>query len=521
MTPGSVGVSRWVGIFILLFSYHLRAEVIGYGLTNIAIGQAVLYPQYYDYSVGKLGSNGTDGVSITLGEPEGGIFFQPYVSGLSDGHFMSANTYGRLHQTNDMLLARIWGGRASDSVYPLNLDFSPLAPESITYQIFSGGRLQREFSRGQPMVVVQLGNYYQPVVNPLERRRDGTLGTSINLHAYGAFVFPELLTSAYGDELFIRVNNPANPPGPASRVEVFGGGGMDSFWFHNVSLGAFYRPHRSSGGATLHAAPGSLRLANFVNTNEAAGVIIDLERVASLKLDFEPVQLSTSNSLLEVSALGRAATWTAEFLGSLKFTRRTNRTVIDYSTDWYQAQVTVLSNGLVIHEELVAEPALSLAMDGNVPIAAISAHAKTVENLPGYHVKFSQAAPIIISSNGPAYSGDEIRLGLPGSLRIEHLYIFSLGARDVDSITITNETVTPIPGPPALSIIRSDDLVLLRWPDPNLKYALQESYFYSPSEFYFTHASRSEEFSDPYVTATVPLIKTNKVHFFRLLYNPD
>src|SRR5688572_63897 len=137
MTPGFVGLCGRVSIVILCFStFYLRAELIGYGLTNRAIGNATLNPQGYWYDVRNLGSNGNDGVSVTLGEPDGGVYFEPYVPGLADGHFMSANTYGRLNGTNDALLARIWGGRANQTVYPLNLDFSRLAPESVTYRIY-------------------------------------------------------------------------------------------------------------------------------------------------------------------------------------------------------------------------------------------------------------------------------------------------------------------------------------------------------------------------------------------------
>lgn len=523
MTPGSVGVCRGVSLLALLFvSFTVRAEVIGHGLTNTALGNAVLYPQGYGYSVDNLGSNGLDGVSVLLGEPEGGVFLEPYVPGLSDGHFMYANAYGRLNQTNDTLLASIWGGRASDVVYPLNLDFSALAPESLTYQIFSGTNLQREFSRGQPMVVVQLYNYYHPVVNPLQRRPDGTLGASIALNGYAAFVFPEFLTSAYGDQLFIRVNNPGRQPGLVSRVDVFGGGGMSGFWFESIKLGAFHRPHRSLAGATLHAAPGSLRLGNLGNSNESPGVVIDLERVGSLKLEFEPFQISASNSVVSVTAVGQANTYTSESLGTLNFSRPEAQVMIDYThIAGLDLQVWVLTNGAVVHTESTDTGLANAIVDGGTLVNAITAQAKTVENLPGYHVKFSQPTPITVASNGLSYWGDEVRFVAAGPRRIAHLDTLWLGVSHLDSITITNEIVTPPPGPPALSIARSGDELMLRWPDPNRLYSLLETYFYSPSYYYFTFANVTEEFTDPYVTAVVPLVKTNQVHFFRLLYHPD
>src|SRR5688572_30133655 len=221
--------------------------VIGHGLTNFAIGDAQVNPNYDygTYQVTGLGSNGLDGVSIRVGEPDAGVFLTPYTSYVQDGDFMIAKSYGHLNGTNDALMVAIQGGRASDTTYPLRFDFSPLAPESVTYQIFANGTLQREFTRGNPIVTIQWGQFVLPTLNPLVRRSDGSLGMSLVMSQPITFVFPEILRSAYGDELFIRLNNPAHQPGLVSRVDVFGGGRLYDLSFQEIALGVFGRKHRS------------------------------------------------------------------------------------------------------------------------------------------------------------------------------------------------------------------------------------------------------------------------------------
>src|SRR5687767_7435392 len=129
MTPGSASVGRWVGVFL---AFNLPGvlpaadPLIAYGITNVAIGQAQVTGDSYYYYVANLRSNGLDGVSVYLGEPDSGVFLSPSTSYLQDGNYMVARTYGRLHGTNNALLAVVQGGRASRQVYPMALDYSPL-----------------------------------------------------------------------------------------------------------------------------------------------------------------------------------------------------------------------------------------------------------------------------------------------------------------------------------------------------------------------------------------------------------
>src|SRR5688572_6473602 len=347
MTPGSVVVRLWRVFFCLLLIASLRAHaadpVMGYGLTNFAIGQAVLDAnnEYDTYRVTGLRSNGLDGVSIRVGEPDSGVFLTPTAGYLEDGNLMVVKAYGQLNGANDTLLATIQGGRASDRVYPLTLDYTPLAPESVTYQVYNYGTLQREFTGGTPMVVAYYTVY--PTLNPIMRRSDGALGTSLTMSDAIRFVFPELLSSAYGNELFIRLNNPRHPPGIVSRVDVLGGGGLYDFSFNEIALGVFGRPHGSIRGATLEAAPNRLRLDNFVNTNAEAGVLITLDRAGAFNLEFEPFALAHSNALIKVMAVGPAGQ--SYLLGM----NRTEDHLSIGMTHFEEMQMVVLSNSTAIY----------------------------------------------------------------------------------------------------------------------------------------------------------------------------
>lgn len=504
----------------------LRAAdpVLGYGLTNFALGQATLEPDYYGggtYRVTSLGSNGLDGVSILLGEPDAGVFLTANSSYLQDGNFMIANAYGQLNGSHDQLLATIQGGRASETLYPLRLDFSPLGPESVTYQVFYQGALQREFSRGSPMVSVQWGYLTYPTLNPISRRSDGSVGMSLAMSQPVSFVFPEILRSAQGDELFIRLNHATNQPGLVTRMEIFGGGNLYDFWFNEIGLGVFGRRHRSLNGATLQAAPNRLRVDNFLNTNSLPGVVIQLERLGGLTLEFDPFHLAQSNSSLVTIANGSAAGNIYTSLGTLTIDRHeSNLTIGVQQSSLEDLQIVVLANAGVVSMTNISADTL-IGLGTNALIGSITAHAKTTENLPGFHVRFTQPIDIRLSSNAPPFNGDELRLLLPYPARMEHLHTLYLSGRYLGAVTITNEIASPQEPAPRLHITRAQGNVILNWADPNRLFELRYADEMTPYGPFFDVTIEDVVFSDPYAAATVPIIKTNAFTFFELFFSPQ
>lgn len=491
---------------------------MGYGLTNFAIGQAVLdaYTDYGAYRVTSLRSNGLDGVSIRVGEPDSGVFLTPTTGYLEDGNWMLARAYGQLNGTNDTLLATIQGGRASDRVYPLTLDYSPLGPESVTYQIYYYGQLQREFTRGTPMVVVNWGYAVYPTVNPIVRRgSDGALGTSLTMSEAVRFVFPELLSSGFGNELFIRLNNPGHQPGIVSRVDVFGGGNLYDFSFNDIALGVFGRQHRSLYGVSLEAAPNRLRLDNFVNTNSDPGVFITLERAGALNLQFEPFALAHSNAFIKIIPGGSAAGYRYDLLGTFSMNRTHDHLSIGMEQTYLEEmQMVVLSNSVVLSVTNTSTNAV-FWVGTNALIRSITTHAKTTQNLPGFHVQFSEPTSLTIGGSGPAIIGDEVRLVFPYPARLEHLDSLYFAGRDIGPLTITNEVVSPPEGPVRLGIARQAENVILTWADPNRLFTLglSESGELDGSYVFDTN---TVQFVEPYASVTVPIVRTNDSMFFRL-----
>ena len=521
MTPGSLGIS---GSLLVLLTFAspigLRAEpLLAYGVTNVAIGDAELnFYDYGAYTVNSLRSNGVDGVSIHVGEPDSGVFFSPSTSYLEDGNYMVAKTYGQLNGTNNALLATIQGGRASRAVYPLSLDYSALAPQSVTYQIFYGRTLVREFTRGTPMVVVDYGSWGYPTVNPLTYRSgDGAFGTMLTMSQPVQFVFPELLTSAFGDQLFIRLNNPANPPGPLSRLDILGGGRLSDFTFNDIALGIFGRPHQALYGVRLQARSNWLRVDNFVNTNYLPGVLIKTEPVGALNLQCEPLQLGESNAVLLATATGTSAGDPYSTLGTLRLDRLETEVVIGFEQGRTGEQaVQVLINGEIAQTSGFVEP-FTISVPTNARIGSITAHARTLENLPGYHVQFAEPVPVTLRSN-LVVTGDELRIVMPYPARMENLLNLFVSGKGFGALTITNEITTSPAGPARLEIARGPDSVVIKWADPNRLLSLGYSVYGGLDGPYFG-VTNETIFNDPYKTVTIPVLHTNFT-FFRLFYYP-
>src|SRR5689334_12446983 len=87
---------------LVLVCMHGRADNpqsgIAFGLTNLALGQALLSTDAGSAVVSELSSNGTDGLSILLGEADSGVFISPNtVEHPEAGDYMVGMAYGRLN----------------------------------------------------------------------------------------------------------------------------------------------------------------------------------------------------------------------------------------------------------------------------------------------------------------------------------------------------------------------------------------------------------------------------------------
>ena len=151
----------------------------------------------------------------------------------------------------------------------------------------------------------------------------------------------------------------------------------------------------------------------------------------------------------------------------------------------------------------------------NALIRSITAHAKTTQNLPGFHVQFSEPVPVTLGGDSSEFIGDEVRLVFPYPARREYLDRLYFAGHHVGPITITNEVVTAPEGPARLDIARQAENVVLTWADPNRLFALSlsESGALDGSYVFDTN---TVEFVEPYASVTVPIVRTNASMFFRL-----
>ena len=116
--------------------------VVVFGLTNVALGEAVLMGNV----VTDLGRNGVEGVSILLGEADSGVFAYPDTADYPlGGDYMLGKAYGKLNGVPDQLLCTVRGRKVDqsggDGVYPVAVDFSALGVTNFLAQVFnrSGG----------------------------------------------------------------------------------------------------------------------------------------------------------------------------------------------------------------------------------------------------------------------------------------------------------------------------------------------------------------------------------------------
>src|ERR1041385_3539692 len=152
---------------------------IAFGLPNLPLGQALI--NYNEVS--NLGSNGTDGVSIFLGEADNGVFFYPNTSDQPEGgDYMLGKTYGRVDGVNgypiSIVRGRKVGGSSGFGVYPVEVDFTSLGVTNLTFQVFAGRQLvaQHSVSGGETVVRTDFNGGSIIRANPWWGMPDGRVG---------------------------------------------------------------------------------------------------------------------------------------------------------------------------------------------------------------------------------------------------------------------------------------------------------------------------------------------------------
>src|SRR6185436_7241317 len=148
--------------------------------------------------VTNLGPEGSDGVSILLGEADSGVFAYPDANhDPQGGEYMIGKAYGKLNGVADQFLCSVRGHTVmQDSgfgVYPLTLDFSALGVTNFLAQVFSkNGALvwQREIGSRAPVLRTDFNGYRIQRANPFWRTPQGGIAAVVDFEWRTGFELP-------------------------------------------------------------------------------------------------------------------------------------------------------------------------------------------------------------------------------------------------------------------------------------------------------------------------------------------
>ena len=540
--------------------------IVVFGLTNVALGQAVLMGNV----VTNLSTDGADGVSILLGEADAGVFAYPDTFGSPvGGDYMLGKAYGKLNGVPDQLLCTVRGRKVAqsggDGVYPVAVDFSALGVTNFLAQVFnrSGGLVaQAEIGARAPIIRTDFNGGQITRVNPFWRTPDGAIAVVLEFPNSTGFELPVTLDPEteqpfipFGRRLVLRALNPTGVVEFVSRVDVTTGtrsdesAGLSTFHMNEMRLGVFSRPHKALGDVALRARGGALQIARLYPGEpesendfvEGTGVHIEFDRPSKSTVDFQPVDLSDANAQFGVTAMVRLAgsVWyfgvTPVPLGSVRLRQTTNGLSLagvfePVGTNAQQVRMEVYRAGELIGSSPVLElenglfPTITIS--GNPRVLRGGAQGNTMEAPAGMGLTFD-AAVTFTMTNGTeviSFEGDEIKFLSVGPTYaefplveawIESVDAILVNSRGLNDFTITGEREIPLTAP-RLTISRVGSQVNLSWPDPNRAYYPQAG---SDLAGGFNEGGPYPDNSNSIATASETISSTNQARFYRLVHS--
>jgi hypothetical protein len=535
---------------------HTADSKIVFGLTNAPLGHAVLE----DNTVTNLGPNGLDGVSIFLGEAEGGVFAYVDTTDYPEGgDYMLARAYGRLNGVPDQLLCTVRGRRITqlggEGIYPVAVDFSPLGTSNLYAQLFvSKDRLVTEGPVELPEVVVRTdyNGYKVQRVNPFWRTPDGGVAVVLDFPGDTGFNFriqaPDDSSVPFGTRLVLRAVNPTGTVDYVSRVDVVTGAGVDEhgntgdglsvFQMNEVRPVVFGRPHKALGTVAMQATSGRLVIVSAAGPAPGTlapkdGVAIELTRAAKFEADLQPVELSAVGSELILDAIGRRTTlftfgWDGFLLGSARLARnaaglRLSGDFPPLGTNGQEIRVAVYASGELVGTSPYFDPGVPITLSGNPRVIRAGARANSQESFPALTLVLDTPSTFTIASDAGtnSFTGDEIRLESVGPIFLDFPLIeaffatvemVTLQASGVPALTITGEREVREPAP-RLQIAYQDNRFVFQWPDANQIYYLENASLVE-GPYYF--AGPWANYTNKMATAVTEVL-TNDTRFFRLV----
>ena len=528
----------------------VRPGAVYFGLTHVPLGLAELNAGGSGSGTGsgsfegpvvvsELWVDGLDGVSVLTGEADSGVFLYPDApiwGWYSDEWFMLGKAYGRVNGTAGSSISSLRVTKPDYETYPVAIDFTPLAPRSLTFQVFSNHTLVAETTTegATGNIIVHSDTYLGPRGNPFWRMPDGSVGALIEFTTpvvgSGEY-YPNSISGPFGethgDRVFIRANQPANNVEFVSRVDVTGySGEFNTFSFLDERLGVFARPHKALGPVTMNAARGQLTIAGFTNLAELfGGVLVELHEAARFDVNLAPLELANPFASLTISAAGAdidddsfAQAIIREADGKLLLSF--SFSPVYFQSDYSLLQLKVFRNGSLVGSNVATNHLLAgllgAGRQGQLPEIIGCGIVTGASNLVPHFALTLRHQAIFTAMDGTALRGNHIRIEPIGpATNVPPLVSFNLGTFGVPAFTITGER--SVLAPPPLSISPTEDSLELSWPAVNQPFMVESAPSLSGP---FSAVTNDVQFVDNKLCLTLPVDSTSS-RFFRLRLSRD
>jgi hypothetical protein len=500
-----------------------------FGLPHIPIEFGMLSFEYSYLSVLPIERSTTNlyGVSVLLGEADSGVFMNigaPVAESSDPLWFLEARAYGRFSSGGDGLISTSRGRKPDYNYYPVEVDLSALSPASVTVQYLCGATVQFEETTPGSFGYFSVGDrfyYPTPRFNPFWRMPDGSVGALLEL-----IQEPPCASGGYSfDRIFVRANRPSRQVDFISRVDMIGGGGLQSFSLGDEALGMFNRPHRALGPVLFNAANRRLTVTPLEPQDHElfTGVVIGADKAEHLEVDFLPLELDSENAALQILPVGFTAYDIGEEViaqelfvqGTIQKTNEALEITVDFSPllppAGYRIELTAFKSGVVAGQLTVSNASVAgtLTRKGNKVPQIISCTIGTGAEVSlgfGFDHLATFTAP-----DGTQLQGNHFRFAPVNPYRVVvALSQVTVQTRDVASFTITGERSRP--ATPRLNISSDAQELVLSWTDNTRLFAVESAA--SPSGA-FTPLTNEVDFLENRSTLGVPISETAP-RFFRL-----
>jgi hypothetical protein len=459
-----------------------RAQSVEYfGLEHFPFGAAVTSNEFAaGFFVSDLEFTGSRGSSTKLGAADSGAFFYPNVASVDSGYFMRAGAFGKVGEQDDAPIGMVSGYRTDYATFFAQADFSAIGATSLTYQLWYGNLMLRETTVASGELRLYAYYSHDMRVNPWWRQPGGDYGASIQFRNAPSVQLPgcgewESCESFFPTRIFIRPNGATGVVHSVSRVDIVGGGGLPGYGVHDVRLGMFGHAHAAVGAVKLVATNATLRL-DITNLWEAggSGAFVELENSAVAEVHLLPLDLAppNTNAVQERLDVNLSGTFSSTSLGHVGAAALINSNgTLHLSAYLYEVGpllLTVFSNGVPVGTPNMDVPE-PVQITGGPRLIAVGANADRLSSPSG--LTFTFESPVVFHTVQGELVGDRVRLQATNWIRLAHLNGLALTAQALPAITITGETSAS--EVPTLSIVRSNDVVYLRWPDPAAAYVVE------------------------------------------------